>query len=126
MLRSPATNRRTMLWLMGSALATVYLSVALPVEAVTRPLGRLPGSLGLLPLQNDLLRQARRRIQARPGNRRLYQAAQTYLRSPDNPVALDRFEHHVRRDFVSGRVTVLDGWVVSETEVALLASVKPR
>ena len=124
MVLSPTSNRRTMLWLMGSALAAVSLSLALPVKSVAKSLSRLPGSLSLLPLHNDLFRQARRHMQAHPGSQHIYQAAQTYLRTPDDPLALERFEHQVRQDFVAGRVTVVDGWVVAETELALLALVK--
>jgi hypothetical protein len=124
MLISPTSNRRTMLWLMGSALAAVSLSLALPGKSVAKVLDCLPGSLSLLPLHNHLFQQARRRMQAHPDDRRLYQTAQTYLRAPDSPLALNHFEHQVRRDFVAGRVTVVDGWVVAETELALLALVK--
>jgi hypothetical protein len=124
MLRSATINRRTMLWLMSSALAAMAVSLALPVKSMAEGLGCLPGSLSLLPLHNNLFRQARRRMQTHPGDRRIYQAAQTYLYAPDNPVSLDRFEHQVRQDFVAGRIAVVDGWVVAETEVALLALVK--
>lgn len=38
-----------------------------------------------------------------------------------SPVALDHFEHQVYQDFVAGRITVVDGWVLSDSEMALLA-----
>ena len=124
MLGSPTCNRRTMLCLMGSALTFISLSLMFPVKSVAKALRRLPGSLALLPLHHDLFRQARGHMLAHSFDPRTYQAAQTYLRDPDSPVALDRFEHQVHQDFVAGRVAVVDGWVLSETEMALLSIVK--
>jgi hypothetical protein len=124
MVSSPPRNRRTMFGLIGLALAAMFLSVALPAKSMAKRFGCLPGSLSLLPLHPDLFRQARRRMQAHPGDRRLYQTAQAYLRTPDNLHVLDHFEHQVRQDFVAGRLTVVDGWVVAETELALLALVR--
>lgn len=119
-----STDRRTILRLMGAALATGHLSMMLPVRSEARTFAGLPGSLSLLPLQDGLFRRARRRMQAHPRNRRLYQEALTYLRASDSARARERFEHHARLDFVGGRVTVIDGWLVSETELALLALVR--
>jgi hypothetical protein len=123
MWRSPTSSRRTMLWLIGSVLAAVSLAPAFPGKSVAKALGCLPGSLSLLPLHDKLFRHARRYLHSHPGSRSLAQTAQIYLRSPDNPHSLARFEQQVRRDFVAGRVTIVDGWVVADTELALLALV---
>lgn len=117
----PSINRRNMLRLMGSALAALPLSLTLPIKSRAKPPGDLPGSLSLLPLHPGLFRQARRCLEAHPGRRRLYQVTQNFVHAMDNPHALARFRHIVRQDFLAGRVTVLDGWVVADTEMALLA-----
>jgi hypothetical protein len=113
-----------MLRLMAFAGVTVLMSVAFP--RLASPTVRLPGLLGLLPLHAALLTQARRHIKVHQGsNWSLYRAARRYRWGSENPRALAHLEHHIRRDFASGRVTILDGWLVSETEVALLASLLP-
>ena len=90
------------------------LPLMLPVKSVAKALSRLPGSLALLPLHHDLIRQVRGHMQIHSVDSRTYQVAQTYLRDPASPVALDRFQYQVHQDFVAGRVAVLDGWVLSE------------
>ena len=124
MLRSATANRRTILRLMGSGLASLCLSLMAPPEAVANALSRLPGSLSLLPLREEVLRQARRHMQFQPVDRSIYQAARSYLHDPDHLSAVGRFERRVRKDFVAGRVAVVDGWVISETELAFLALLK--
>jgi hypothetical protein len=113
-----------MLQLMVSTLANMLLSLALPIKSVAEAPGCLPGSLRLLSLHDDLFGQARLVMQAHPDRRRLNHAAQAYWHAPGNPRALDCFEHQVRQEFVAGRVIVLDGWVVAETELALLALIR--
>jgi hypothetical protein len=123
MLDSLHGNRRAMLRLMGSVLAAASMLLILPIQSLAKVCGCLPGSLSLL-VSRDVCRQARRRVQTQPCERHVFQAAHAYVRAPDNPVALARFEYQVRQDFVAGRVTVVRGWVIAETELALLALVE--
>jgi hypothetical protein len=111
-----------MLRQMASAFATSC--VPLLTTSAPKPYGPLPESLRFLPLRRDMLRQARRLIQAQPWSRRASHVAQSYLAAPDDPLVLRRFERQVRRDFGAGQITILDGWLISKTEVALLASIQ--
>jgi hypothetical protein len=72
----------------------------------------------------EAFRQARRQMRLHPVDPTRYRAAQRYLRHPGDRSALGRFEGTVQQDFVSGRVAVVDGWVISETELAVLALLK--
>ena len=113
-----------MLYLMGSALAFISFPLMLPVKSVAKSLSRLPGFLSLPPLHHDLTRQAISHVQSHQVDRYTYQEVQIYLCDPDSPGAQDRIEHQIHQDFIAGRVAVVDGWLLSETEVTLLAMVK--
>jgi hypothetical protein len=78
----------------------------------------LPGSLGILPV-NALLPEARRLDGARVTTT-AHETARAYLRAQDAP-AVQHFDDAVRLDFSAGRLFVVHGWVVAETELALLA-----
>lgn len=110
-----------MLRFLGSTLAIVSLSLMSPVKSVSKVLRRLNGPLGLLPLHYHAYRQARRHMRTRAVDRRSYQVARAYLCAPDSPVALERLDNQVHQDYVTGCVAVVDYWVISETELALLA-----
>jgi hypothetical protein len=107
MQESQTCNRRTMLCLMSSALAFASLPLLFPVKSVAKA-----------------LRQGRGHRQARSVDHHTYQGTQTYLGDTNSLVALDRFKHQVHEDFVAGRITVVDGWVLSESEMALLVDRK--
>jgi hypothetical protein len=63
-------------------------------------------------------------VQVEPCAPEAVQAAHAYLRVPDDPVARARYEHQARQDVVAGRVAVVRGWVVAETELALLSMIE--
>jgi hypothetical protein len=69
--------------------------------------------------------RARRRVRSRPCDPRATRAAAAYAAAPDDPRAKAQFEQRARHDFTAGQVAVLDGWVVADTELALLAIVDP-
>jgi hypothetical protein len=121
MSSSPVRTRRTVLRLMTSVVAALSLPLSAPVRAGAEVGCRLPGSLRMLPPRGDLLRRARELAAARSTSREALQAAQDYFQRPKNRVALTRFEEQARRDFAAGRVALLDGWVVADAELALLA-----
>jgi hypothetical protein len=78
----------------------------------------LPGSLGILPV-DALLPEASRLAGARVTTA-AHETAAAYLGAHDGS-AVQRFDDAVRFDFSSGRVFAVHGWVVAETELALLA-----
>jgi hypothetical protein len=98
-------------------LGALAVAKGLPV-ASNKPLSSLPGSLGILPV-NALLPEARRLAGARLTTA-AHETAVAYLNAHDGP-AVQRFDDAVRLDFSAGRVRAVHGWVVAETELALLA-----
>ena len=123
MLESHCRNRRALLRLMGPALFAASLSLKLPSQLLAMARQRVPDPLRLI-ASRETCRHARRRVQLRGCDRPAVQAAHAYLHAPENPVARAHYERQAREDFVAGRVAVVRGWVVAETELALLSMIE--
>jgi hypothetical protein len=78
----------------------------------------------MLPLDTNLLRQAELRMRSGSRTRGAGEVVASFLRDPDNEVVVERFMLQVRSDIEAGRVTTVDGWLVADTELALLASIR--
>jgi hypothetical protein len=122
--RIQQAGRRTVLRLLSSALLALPYSPALSSPVSRADARALPGSLGLLPLDTNLLRQAELRMRSGSRTRAAGAVVASFLRDPDNEVAVERFTLQVRSDIAAGRVTTVDGWLVADTELALLASIR--
>ena len=123
MRQPPYGNRRAMLRTMGAALAGAACSILLPGASLVQASVGVPGPLRVL-ASRETCRHARRRVQVRPCAWSAVQTAKAYIRAPADAVARSRFEQQSRQDVVVGRISVLRGWVVAETELALLSMVK--
>jgi hypothetical protein len=78
----------------------------------------------MLPLDTNLLRQAELRMRSGSPTRGAAEVVASFLRNPDNEVVVERFMRQVHSDIAAGRVTTVDGWLVADTELALLASIR--
>jgi hypothetical protein len=107
---------------MASALAAAPLSAVLPKHllAATYP---VPGPLELI-ASRDTCRDARLHAQLLPCNRSALHVARACVEGPDDAAVRAAYEHGVRQDFLAGRVVVVRGWVVAETELALLSMIE--
>ena len=121
MFESPNIGRRALLKSMASALAAAFALLIWPAQRATRPL-RLPASLGPL-ASRKTCRHARRQMQVQPCARESVDAARAYILAPENAFTRARYEHRARQDFIAGRIAVIRGWVVADTEVALLSMI---
>jgi hypothetical protein len=110
--------------LLGSSLAAFPFSLALSSQVSRADARALPGSLGMLPLDTNLLRQAELRMRSGSRTRGAVEVVASFLRNPDNELVVERFMRQVHSDIAAGRVTTVDGWLVADTEVALLASIR--
>ena len=116
-------DRRAILRTMGAALGGAACSLLLPGASLEQAGVGVPGPLRLI-ASRETCRHARRRVQVRPCAWSAVQTAQAYLRAPEDAVARSCFEQQARQDVVVGRVSVVRGWVVAETELALLSMVR--
>jgi hypothetical protein len=122
MFESPYIGRRALLKSMASAVAAAFALFIWPAQRATRPF-RIPASLGLL-ASRKTCRHARRQMQLQPCERESVDAAQAYILAPENASARARYEHQARQDFIAGRIAVIQGWIVADTEVALLSMIE--
>jgi hypothetical protein len=120
MVRRPdRRSRRSLVRALSMTLGAFAVANRLPA-ALNMPMPMLPGSLGILPV-NALLPEARRLAGARLTTA-AHETAVAYLSAHDaDGPAVRRFDDAVRLDFSVGRVLAVHGWVVAETELALLA-----
>jgi hypothetical protein len=122
--RIQQAGRRAVLRLLGSALAAFSFSPTLSSRVSRVDASALPGSLRLLPLDSNLLRQAEMLMRFDSRHRGAGEEVASFFRDPDNEVVVERLMMQVRSDMDAGRVTTVDGWLVADTELALLASVR--
>jgi hypothetical protein len=119
-------GRRVVIRTLGAAIAALSLPPALQAGSPADVLEDLPGSLSLIGLRRSVLSAAARRQRMAPIGRHQYQAAQALLTGPADPRVRDAFTRQVRADFWAGQVALIEGWVLADTEVALLALAAER
>jgi hypothetical protein len=51
-------------------------------------------------------------------------AVESLLRQPADREVIERFNLQVQADIAAGRIAIVDGWLVADTELVLLASIR--
>jgi hypothetical protein len=122
--KNHGVDRRTLFQLLGSVLTAFSLSPRAARGALRTDFGPLPGSLGILPLHARLLRDAERRVRTRSYDSGAVAAVESLLRQPADREVIERFNLQVQADMAAGRIAIVDGWLVADTELILLASIR--
>lgn len=118
-----AATRRTTLKYLGSCLSLGSLSFAASEASTSDTSQSTPDCLSIANIHNEVIRLAQSLVQNSNISQSTHSVVSTFLRQPGSSISVRRLEHHIRRDIVDGRTAILDGWVISETELVLLASV---
>jgi hypothetical protein len=114
-----AASRRQVL----GGLAAVGLATLLPVSPAIAALAKapaLPGLLSLVPLEPAVVDVARSVLRAHRRRAALEAWARAFWRAPEHQA--ERHAELVRQDARAGRSLTVAGWVLTETELAVLAS----
>lgn len=112
-----------MLTCLGSLLSLGSLPLATVAEGSSGARDSTSDYDALIDINGDVVRKALRQLRLCTVELKTISIVQAYLLDPGSAVSTQRLQHRIHSDFVAGQTTTLDGWVISEAELVLLASI---